>query len=67
MAENGHCIICGKPIMPKEDGQGSCMVVKLELHHPVYPQLKTTYEGRWCHHTCAENIAHNVCENDSLF
>jgi hypothetical protein len=63
---NGKCMICNKEIPQNEDGQGSYMTASLSLHHPIYPALKTTYEGHWICHKCARDIANNICENDSL-
>jgi len=64
---NGKCAICGKEIPEKPDGQGSYMSAKIELHHPLFPQLKTIYENRWICHNCVKTIANHIADNDALF
>jgi hypothetical protein len=59
--------MCGKEIPEKPDGQGAYMVCRLEMHHPLFPQLKTIYENRWGCHACVKTIADNVANNDASF
>lgn len=64
---NGKCCVCGKEIPEKPDGQGANMIARIELHHPIYPQLETIYKNRWICHTCVKDIACNIADNDALF
>ena len=65
MADPGACLICGKEIPIGEDGQGSCMSIDADIHHPKFPALKTIYKSRWICHPCVRIIADHVAENDS--
>jgi hypothetical protein len=63
--EPGTCLFCGKPIIPGEDGQGLCMSIDIDIHHPKLPALRTIYKSRWICHVCTRLIANNVAENDA--
>jgi hypothetical protein len=62
---DGKCAICGKPILPGEDGQGQHMFADITFHHPKLPALQTAYKSRWACHLCVKLIANNVADNDA--
>jgi hypothetical protein len=62
---NGRCLFCGKDIPEGEDGQGMCMSIDADIHHPKLPALRTIYKARWVCHLCVRVIANNVAENDA--
>jgi hypothetical protein len=64
---NGLCLFCGNPILPSSSGEGKCMMAKIVFYIPGYPNISTTYEGRWVCHNCTKKIANNVSDSDSNF
>jgi len=64
---NGLCLICGKEIGQREDGQGDCVVADIEIHPPRFPILITAYKKRWICNSCNMSMAINAAKNDAQF